>query len=146
MYFNLSNIATRTQIFKADLILHRGQASFRDMLLYQQSYGLLVKDVNTSKVIYNRTIAKDDGLCMVNNLLNTVKRWRNYPNSNEGLLLSVKDAGRYSTSLQTFYPKKNIKVPALALYISSGKIFLRRYKLIPSKSIQILSTETRRGL
>ncbi|XP_028391371.1 uncharacterized protein LOC114516168 [Dendronephthya gigantea] len=143
VYFNLSSINSRARIFQAHLILHRRAPSFQEMLLYRQSYRLLLKDINTSKVIYNRTVAKDDSLCLVKNLLRTVKRWRMDPKSNEGILLSVKDAGHYPTSLKTFYPEGNIKVPALALRFNPGKIFLRKKRLIASQFIQILSKKTR---
>ena len=142
MYFNLTRLATRTNIFSADLILYRGPTSFLQTVIYQQSYGLILKDINSSKVLYNRTLASGDRFCLVKHVLSLVQRWQKVPESNQGLLLTVKDTGRYSTTLETFYPKKNINVPALALFIKPGKNFLKRYKLIPSQVIQILKTKT----
>jgi hypothetical protein len=142
MYFNLSSLATQTQLFSADLILYRGQPSFAQTLIYQQSYGLILKDINSSMVLYNRTLASRDRLCIVQNVRSLVQRWQRVPETNQGVLLTVKDTGRYSTTLETFYPKKNINVPALALFIKPGKNFLKRYRLIPSQLIEIITTKT----
>ena len=142
MYFNLSSLTTQTQIFSADLILYRGPTSFLQTLIYQQSYGLILKDINSSMVLYNRTLASNDRICLVQNVRRLVQRWQRAPETNQGVLLAVKDTGRYSTTLETFYPKKNINVPALALFIKPSKNSLKRYKLIPSQLIEIIRTKT----
>jgi hypothetical protein len=142
MYFNLSSLASQTQIYSADLILYRTPPSFIQTSIYQQSYGLILKDINTSTILYNRTLASGDRSCLVKNVLNLVRRWQKVPESNQGLLLTVKDTGRYSTTLETFYPKKNIKVPALALLLKPRKNFLKRYRLILSQVIEILKIKT----
>ena len=149
IYFNMSKVVkVRTKILRANIILHRGLKSFTQIPIYQASYGLILKDINSSKVLFNRTLASD-GLgslrkryCLVPNVLNLVRRWRNYPESNQGLLLAVHDTGKYSATLQTFYPKRNIYVPALALYLKPPKIYNKVYKLIPSEAVEIIKTKT----
>lgn len=149
MYFNLSNaLPIQTKILSADIILRRGLKSFTQIPIYQPSYGLILKDINSSRVLFNRTLASDGQgrlakrYCLVSNASNLVQHWRRYPESNQGLLLTVHDTGKYSTTLQTFYPKKNIYVPALALYLKPPKIYDNVYKLIPSEVVEIVKTKT----
>ena len=149
MYFNLSNALTvQTKILRANIIFYRALKSFTQILLYQPSYALIIKDINSSKVLFNRTLLSNaqgrlaKRYCLVSNVLNLVQHWRRYPESNQGLLLRIHDTGKYSTTLQTFYPKKNIYVPALALYLKPPKIYDKVYKLIPSEVVEILKTKT----
>ena len=104
--------------------------------LYQQSYRIIITDVNASEIIFDRTVAASKGVQVVN-LVRVIKRWQKYPRTNKGLLVTVRDTGMFERTLWTFYPRRNVYVPALAIFVQKGNYF-PRYTMLPSQIVRLV--------